>query len=64
LKGFTGALFQQYDSLVFVMAMGIAVRCIAPWLHHKSTDPGVVVIDEMGTFAISLLSGHLAVPMN
>lgn len=59
LKGFTGALFQQYDSLVFVMAMGIVMRCIAPWLQHKSTDPGVVVMDEKGTFAISLLSGHL-----
>ncbi len=59
LKSFTGRLFQQYDSLVFVMAMGIVMRCIAPWLQHKSTDPGVVVMDEKGTFAISLLSGHL-----
>lgn len=59
MKSFTGRLFQQYDSLVFVMAMGIVMRCIAPWLQHKSTDPGVVVLDEKGTFAISLLSGHL-----
>ncbi len=59
MKSFTGKLFQQYDSLVYIMAMGIVMRCIAPWLQHKSTDPGVVVLDEKGTFAISLLSGHL-----
>lgn len=41
------------------MAAGIVVRGIAPHLRGKDTDPAVVVVDEAGKFAISLLSGHL-----
>ncbi len=51
-------LFQKYESLVFIMATGIVVRCIAPLLEHKSKDPAVLVVDEAGQFVISLLSGH------
>ena len=50
---------QQGDNLVCVMAAGIVVRGIAPYLKGKDTDPAVVVVDEAGQFAISLLSGHL-----
>ena len=46
------------DALVFIGACGIAVRAIAPLLQSKLTDPAVVVCDETGRFAISLLSGH------
>ena len=35
------------------------MRSISPFLDHKSKDPAVVVMDEKGIFAISLLSGHL-----
>jgi cobalt-precorrin 5A hydrolase len=35
------------------------VRLIAPFLKDKEHDPAVVVIDDAGKFAISLLSGHL-----
>ena len=41
------------------MAAGIVVRSIAPYLKGKDTDPAVVVVDEAGRFAVSLLSGHL-----
>lgn len=51
-------LFDQKDGLVFVGACGIAVRAIAPLVKDKRTDPAVVVCDERGRFAISLLSGH------
>ena len=51
--------FQDYDALVFVMAMGIVVRTIAPLIRSKDKDPAVIVLDQNGTFVISLLSGHL-----
>lgn len=52
-------LWRDYEGLVFVMATGIVVRTIAPLLADKQRDPAVVVCDEGGRFAISLLSGHL-----
>lgn len=48
-----------YDLLVFVGAIGIAVREIAPSVSSKKTDPAVVVLDEMAKYCIPLLSGHL-----
>jgi len=51
--------FARGENLVCVMAAGIVVRSIAPFLKSKAADPGVVVVDEAGRFAISLLSGHL-----
>lgn len=51
--------FQDCDALVFVMAMGIVVRTIAPLIRSKDKDPAVIVLDQNGAFAISLLSGHL-----
>ena len=59
LKDFCKELFDKYDSLVFIMATGIVVRSIAPWLKDKTTDPAIVVIDDRGKHVISLLSGHL-----
>ncbi len=52
-------LWLQYDGFIFVMATGIVVRLIAPLIKDKKSDPCVVVLDEKGRFAISLLSGHL-----
>ncbi len=51
--------FERHENLVCVMAAGIVVRSIAPYLQGKDSDPAVVVVDEAGKFAISLLSGHL-----
>ena len=51
-------IFKQYDGLVFVMAMGIVVRMIAPLIRDKHSDPAVIVIDDVGRFVISTLSGH------
>ena len=59
LADFTANAFAQADALVFVGAAGIAVRAIAPHLSSKTRDPAVVVLDETGAFAVSLLSGHL-----
>ncbi|HHW28006.1 MAG TPA: cobalt-precorrin 5A hydrolase [Syntrophomonadaceae bacterium] len=54
-----GAIFEEYNRIVFVCAVGIAVRLIAPYIKDKTRDPAVVVVDDLGRYAISLLSGHL-----
>lgn len=59
LKNWTGRMFEEKDALLFIGAAGIAVRSIAPFVQDKTKDPAVVVMDEKGIFAISLLSGHL-----
>lgn len=55
----TKKAFSETDALIFVGACGIAVRAIAPYVKSKTQDPAVVVVDEAGTYAISLLSGHV-----
>lgn len=51
--------FGQYQGHVFIMAAGIVVRAIAGLIVNKTRDPAVVVLDEAGRYAISLLSGHI-----
>lgn len=51
--------FGRFSAHVFIAACGIAVRVVAPHLRDKTVDPAVVVLDDTGRFAISLLSGHL-----
>ncbi|PID72744.1 MAG: cobalamin biosynthesis protein CbiG [Desulfobulbus propionicus] len=52
-------VWHKHDGIICIMASGIVVRAIAPLLKDKRQDPAVVVCDEKGAFAISLLSGHL-----
>ena len=59
LKGLIRTLWQTKQGLICVMAAGIVVRLVAPLLECKEKDPAVVVIDDAGKFAVSLLSGHL-----
>ena len=56
---FYGPIFQWADAMVFVGSCGIAVREIAPHVKSKLTDPAVIVLDELATFCIPLLSGHI-----
>ncbi len=51
-------IWGRYDSLIFIMAMGIVIRIIKDHIQDKYNDPAVVVLDEMGRYAISALSGH------
>ena len=59
LHDWTEKMFESQDALLFIGATGIAVRSIAPFVADKRKDPAVVVMDEKGIFAISLLSGHI-----
>jgi cobalt-precorrin 5A hydrolase len=59
LRALITSLWHEVDGFVMIMATGIAVRMIAPLLDSKQSDPAVVTMDDVGRFAISLLSGHL-----
>ena len=59
LDEWTAAQFAASDALIYIGAVGIAVRAIAPHCRSKAADPAVVVLDECGRFAVPLLSGHL-----
>ncbi len=52
-------IFCKYKQLILIMAVGAAVRLIISNVKDKREDPAVVVIDDSGKFAISLLSGHI-----
>lgn len=58
LTGLAKKLFTEFEGIVFCMAVGIVVRVIVPYIKDKHADPAIVVVDEEGRFAISLLSGH------
>lgn len=51
--------WQRTTAFVFIGAMGIVVRYIAPLLESKLCDPAVLVLDEKGQFVIPILSGHI-----
>ena len=54
-----GPHWHDYDAFVFIGAMGICVRTIAPYIEDKHTDPAVVCVDSLGRNAVSVLSGHI-----
>ena len=51
-------IWKDYDAFIFVMSLGIVNRIISGLMKDKYSDPAVVVMDEMGRYAISALSGH------
>lgn len=51
--------WHEHDAFVFIGAMGICVRTIAPCVEDKHTDPAVICIDTLGLHAVSVLSGHI-----
>ena len=59
LSTWTESRFAGAGALVFVGAVGIAVRAVAPYLRGKAVDPAVVAVDERGSFVVPVVSGHL-----
>lgn len=51
--------WKKFDAFVFIGAMGICVRTIAPYIKDKHSDPAVVCIDSLGQNIVSVLSGHV-----
>lgn len=58
-KELTGNLFDKSETIVFIGAMGICVRSIAPYIKSKYTDPAVICLDSTGKYVVSVLSGHI-----
>ena len=54
-----GQQWKSYDAFIFIGAMGICVRTIAPYIADKHKDPAVVCVDSLGLNVISVLSGHV-----
>jgi cobalt-precorrin 5A hydrolase/precorrin-3B C17-methyltransferase len=50
--------FARADGIVVFLAVGAAVRLLAPLLADKRSDPGVVCVDDGGRFAVALAGGH------
>lgn len=58
LKNLVKNIFNQYEGLIFIAALGITVRLISGFIKNKFSDPAVVSVDTAGRFSISVLSGH------
>lgn len=59
ISGHVREQFHRFDAWIFIGAMGICVRSIAPCLTTKYEDPAVVCVDSSGRHAVSVLSGHV-----
>ena len=51
--------FEDRACLIFVSAIGIALRYISGYVRDKLLDSPVIVIDDNAQFVIPLLSGHV-----
>ena len=51
--------WESLEAVIFIGAMGICVRSIAPALKSKYSDPAVVCVDSGGRFVIPVVSGHI-----
>ena len=58
-RSMVNSQWSMVDAFVFIGAMGICVRTIAPFIKDKHEDPAVVCIDSMGLNVVSVLSGHI-----
>lgn len=59
INEFVSENFNQFETFIFVGAMGICVRAIAPYIKDKYSDPAIINIDSTGRYVVSVLSGHV-----
>lgn len=59
VEDFNKELFLDSEAIIFIGALGVCVRLIAPFIKDKHTDPAVVCVDSTGYNVISVLSGHI-----
>ncbi|MDE5674836.1 MAG: precorrin-4 C(11)-methyltransferase [Muribaculaceae bacterium] len=59
INDFNEDVFLNSRALIFVGALGVCVRMIAPFINDKHTDPAVVCVDSIGRNVIAVLSGHV-----
>ena len=50
--------WRECEGIVLFLAVGAAVRLVAPLLGDKRSDPGIVCVDDAGRFAVALVGGH------
>ncbi|MFI3184990.1 MAG: cobalamin biosynthesis protein [Methylococcaceae bacterium] len=51
-------VYRKHKHWVMIAASGIALRFLDGLIEDKHSDPAVVVVDEAGRYAVSLLAGH------
>ena len=59
LKPIDQNVFESYSAIIYIMAMGIVVRHIAPYIKDKRVDPAVICVQSLGEYVIPVLSGHI-----
>lgn len=59
IKSFTSDIFGESKAIIFISAIGIAVRAVAPLIVSKNKDAAVIVLDDSGKYVIPVLSGHI-----
>ena len=58
-RTFSSLDYPAIEAIIFIGALGICVRMIAPMVNDKYTDPAVICVDSVGRNAIAVLSGHV-----
>jgi len=57
LKNLIKDIFNQYEGLIFIAAVGITVRLISGFIKSKLYDPAVVSVDTAGRFQLAFFQG-------